>query len=137
MPRRSTRLAQVPLSSAQLRKNRDKLVALLEEGQLQWEAEEAAQQGPGGLLLERGELSLGGMERDGSGSTMLPPALAAAVSAAAAGQEGPAGRITIYCTAAGYDLPALRDDLRARQYRCGGGGYGDGDGGGCCYSKCA
>jgi hypothetical protein len=78
---------QPPLTSAQLRKNRDKLVALLEEGQLAQLEDPALERLPGRNSMDGGD------------------------DEAFAGEADPVitvGRITIHCTATSYDLKGLR-----------------------------
>lgn len=108
--RQSNAAMQAPqpqLTSAQLRRNRDKLVALLEEGQLS--LLEAAGSGPSPLtspILPGGGEGLAGVDE------LLPAAV----------EEVPAsyytGPISIHATAASYDLKGLREHLEARGYRC-------------------
>lgn len=81
-----------PLSSAQLRRNRDKLVSLLEEGQLsQLASGEASTSATAG-----GHLAGAGAEGTPGDDELLPPAVDEPSPVA----EGVTGRITIYCTAA-------------------------------------
>ncbi|EFN59183.1 hypothetical protein CHLNCDRAFT_138081 [Chlorella variabilis] len=88
-------LPGVPLTSAQLRKNRDKLVALLEEGQLSALEVPTINHSPRDSLLGEDELL-------------------------SLGAEDPAviGRITIYCTANSYDLKGLREHLESSGHTC-------------------
>ncbi|KAL4421985.1 hypothetical protein ABPG77_011008 [Micractinium sp. CCAP 211/92] len=108
LKRRSSGLSQAPpqaLSSAQLRRNRDKLVSLLEEGQLSQLASgevSTSVTAPGNLAGTPGEEEL----------------LAATVDEPSPTSEGVTGRITIYCTAASYDLKGLREHLEEGGYRC-------------------
>lgn len=113
LKRRSSGLSQAPpqpLSSAQLRRNRDKLVSLLEEGQLsQLASGEASTSATAG-----GHLAGAGAEGTPGDDELLPPAVDEPSPVA----EGVTGRITIYCTAASYDLKGLREQLEAGGYRC-------------------
>lgn len=82
-------LLQQPLSSAQLRRNRDKLVALLEEGQYSVAEDPAAAGGPSPQASPGAPPGLAGEEE----------LLRVAVEEA---PEYRTGRITIHCTAARY-----------------------------------
>lgn len=96
---------QQPLSSAQLRRNRDKLVALLEEGQYSL-VEEAGSMGAPSPVPS--PITTQGLPGD---DELLPQQV----------EESPAypiGRITIHCTAASYDIKGLREHLEQGGYMC-------------------
>lgn len=104
-----------PLSSAALRRNRDKLVDLLEEGQLA----KLGRANLGGDGSQEGTPTGNGLAATGSspvGLDELLPAMSEDQTAAAAGSS--TGRITIYCTATSYDLKGLKEHLQAGGYRC-------------------
>lgn len=106
LKRRSSGLSQAPpqpLSSAQLRRNRDKLVSLLEEGQLSQLAS--------GEVLASTSATASGHLAGVEGDEELPDEPSPVA-------EGVTGRITIYCTASSYDLKGLRENLEAGGYRC-------------------
>ncbi|KAL4859376.1 Sporulation protein RMD1 [Chlorella vulgaris] len=83
--------------SAQLRKNRDKLVALLEEGQLAQLEDPALERLPGRNSMDGGDDEAFAGESD-------PPITV--------------GRITIHCTATSYDLKGLRLHLEESGHTC-------------------
>ena len=114
---RSQRAQPPPLSSQAVRRNRDKLVALLEEGQLAaLDSGEAALASPGpnpGLSASSPATGLL------AGTTAGEDELLPAEEAAAALGGAATGRISIHCTAASYDLTALKEHLESGGYRCG------------------
>ncbi|PRW58417.1 Sporulation RMD1 [Chlorella sorokiniana] len=96
---------QQPLSSAQLRRNRDKLVALLEEGQYSLLDEAGSMGAPSPVPSP---ITTQGLPGD---DELLPPQV----------EESPAypiGRITIHCTADSYDIKGLRQHLEEGGYMC-------------------
>ncbi|PSC76072.1 Sporulation RMD1 [Micractinium conductrix] len=105
-----------PLSSQAVRRNRDKLVALLEEGQLAaLDSGEAALASPGpnpGLSASSPATGLL------AGTTAGEDELLPAEEAAAALGGAATGRISIHCTAASYDLTALKEHLESGGYSC-------------------
>lgn len=98
-------LAQAPLSSAQLRRNRDKLVALLEEGQYALLEDPAAV--PGAASPQASPVGVQGLAGAGD-EDLLPVAVE---------ETFYAGSITIQCTAARWGGrlrgQACRRDLHA------------------------